>query len=178
MAGNDTTALAVTGCYVCSEKGGLKDCVGCGQKVCGGNRGAGGNDYRNASDQEGYACHKCVEQGKAFERGLGASINRVGIAMERIGAATDQIRTSVASLGSDLLPLVMVEVDKRMPVIQKQMVDPTVEKLIDAIDGRIDKLTEAVEQLHPRRLIWQVGLVVLVVNLAIKIATVLIAKHL
>ena len=51
------------------------------------------------------------------------------------------------------------------------------DKLATAIDGRIDKLTEAVERLNPSKLMWQAGLVFGLVNVATVIATVWIAKH-
>ncbi len=207
--------LVATSCTSCDAKSLAKVCVACGAKVCNAHRGAGGGSYQNMRGQEGSACQDCIESGLAFERGLGPTIHRVGIAMERIGGATKEVQVTLATLDQQLLPAVMREVDERMRSLRGEIIEPTVdqvanraEKLIEkalvetgqqldgrvdklteavdktvnslktGIDGRIEKLTEAVDRLNPGKLLWQAGLVFGLVNVATIIAAVWIAKHL
>ena len=229
MSESEARTITVQKCYACETTGSLVECVGCGVKVCRQHRGGGGNNYRNSRDQEGYACHDCVDAGRVFERGLGPTAHRLGVAAERIGTTAEQIRDTLATLDVKLLPVVMAAVDDRLKTIQDTMVKPSVltvmetadelvksllaettkqlevnanmlagkadalvtsavattgrqlgeqtDKLAAAIDGRIDKLTEAVERLNPSKLMWQAGLVFGLVNVATVIAAVWIAKH-
>ncbi len=232
------TAIVAQGCHLCRGVDKLKDCIGCGFKVCAGHRGAGDDDYRNTKDQEGYACHACIEKGLAYEKGTFVAIQRLSSGVDRIGATAQEIKALLSTFDTKLLPVVMKEVDQRLKTIQAEIVNPTVtavldnlnkqllpavmkevdqrllviqreivtptvnqvheraeglvnaglkstgkeieaatDKLSNAIDGRVQNLTEAVERLNPTKLLWQAGLVFGLVNVATVIAAVWIAKH-
>jgi len=180
-----TAATAATACHACDQTSKLVDCVGCGQKVCTAHRGAGGANYRTSGDKEGYACQACVAAGRAAEKGTFADWHTISVGVGRIGDTLSNLKT-------DLLPAVMKEVDARLAEIREKtapaITDDAVAKLTlssqkiteqlkDGIDGRIDKLTAAVETLNPSKLLWQAGLVFGLVNVATVIAAIYIAKH-
>ncbi len=155
-------------------------CVACELVVCKWHRGHAKNTYVTWGHRKGYACCSCIEAGRAIHHSLADKI-----ALQSIEARANRILDAkLLMIQRTVAPTLIDYAVNKTGDRAQQLVNETQEKFEKSL-GEVNKsldsgaktVTKALNELKVQKLLWQVGLVFGLVNVATITMAVWIAKH-